>query len=92
MEKPTPQNYIEFQTYRPGRFNAVPDQVIRIYQGGMSVINSLTPFVFATEVVRKFKGKEIYYYELRNSELEILYVTDEQGYNNLFGGETAVPA
>jgi len=96
VTKTPKQNYIEFNSYEitlPSKVRLL--KVIRIYSGGRfgdigELGSNYFPFV-SLSVIRR--GKErINYYELINSNGQVVFITDEEGISLLFNSKAVYPA
>ena len=78
--------YVEFQNYRFRRGEIVGSNTIRVYTDIPSIV-TLYPFVtviIMSEIGEDGEPMDVEYYELRNVNNQVIYVTDGDGLKTLY--------
>ena len=79
-------NYITFSTYSNDNGFARPLRQIRVYNSGRAIIGGiglgLFPFVSVIKLRSRRNNPE--FFELRNSNNEVMFITDQEGIDVLF--------
>ena len=93
MQRVELENYVTFKDYEVSSLRATLKREIRFYGGGQLAQIYSFPFPFVTVVtVGRFANKREYF-QLRNTNNEVVFTTDQDGIDVIFGGgNIAVPA
>lgn len=84
MQRVELENYVTFNDYAVSSLRATLKREIRFYGGG--TLGQIYTFPFVTVVtVGRFANKREYF-QLRNTNNEVVFTTDQEGIDVIFGG------